>query len=98
MRASPSSARLQLDQLFAADEILESVALANQVRVAPIHQDLGTARPAVVVRRHHESVCARAHYREQVSGLRLGHLALARKKVAALAYRPDHVRSDGLGV
>ena len=82
--------------MFAAHQILEAIALANHVHVGAIDQDLRRARAAVVVRRHHEAVRARAHHGEQVAVRRLGHLTLAREEIAALAYRPHHVGGHDL--
>src|SRR5215469_9151618 len=84
----------QLDQLFAADDVLKIVALANHVRHGVIDENLGRARTAVVVRCHHEAVRTRAHQCEQVAGLWFGEFPCKREKISTLAYRSDHVGHD----
>src|SRR5208337_4405078 len=84
------------DDMFAANLVLKTVAVANHVNVGTVDEDFGRARTAVVIRRHHEAVGSCAHHREQVALLRLGHLTLAREEIAALANRTDDVRGYGL--
>src|SRR6267154_6843211 len=82
--------------MFAANLVLESVALADHMRVGAVDQNFGYARTAVVVRGHHKSIRARAHHREQVARPRLRHLTFAREEIAALADRADHINGHRL--
>ena len=81
---------------FAADQIFETVALADDVNVGAVDENLGRARTAVVVRRHDEAVSAGAHHGEQVALRGFSHLTLAREEIAALADWADDVRRHGL--
>ena len=84
-----TSCAFSVDDFLAANDIFKTVAFANHMGFGAIDQNLGRARPAVVVRRHHEAVCASAHHRQQIARVGLRQVALAREKISALAYRAD---------
>ena len=86
--ASSANARPRCSQA----EVLEGLPSSNQAEPAPVlDQDLGGARPHVVVRRHDEAVGARVAHREQVARLEARELAAAGQEVAALADRAHDV-------
>src|SRR5262249_41176604 len=64
-------------KLLASHQILEPLASPDHGETVALHQPLGGAGAAVVVRRHREAVGARRHEREEVALRRLDHRAVA---------------------
>ena len=79
---------------FAADQVVEALALADDVISSPSTSTSGGLRMRIVVRRHGEAVGAGAHDREQIAALRPADLAVLGEEIAALANRPDDVGDD----
>src|SRR5205085_12162049 len=69
---------------FASDQILHRLPRPNERKSFATHQRLGGQRPRVIVRRHHETVSAGAHQRDEIALFHFRQLAVLREKIAAL--------------
>ena len=68
-------------------------ALPDQREFIAADQRFCRSRTRIVVRRHHKSVRANAHDREQIAFVQFGHFSVERKEIARLTYRPDNIDS-----
>src|ERR1700757_3733944 len=91
-RGGPSPGRfLPICIHFAAQQIFPRLPLPDQRKLIAADERFCREQTRIVVRRHHESVRARAHDREQIAFMRFRHLAVERKKIAGLTHRPNNV-------
>ena len=79
---------------FRPDKVFESLPRADGAEGAPLDQDLGRARPEIVVGSHREPVGSGVANGEQVSLGGLGKGNVAGEEIARFADRPDDVRID----
>src|SRR5262245_43733138 len=81
---------------FSAQELIPFLSLPNQREPIAADQCLCRERARIIVRRHPKTVRARAHYREQIAFVQVGHFPVERKKIAGFAYRPDDIDPTNL--
>src|SRR5438876_11171176 len=76
---------------FPTHQILPGLAFSNQRESVAVNERFCRQRTRIVIRRHHKSVSARAHDRQQMMFMHFRHLAIERKEIARFAYRPNDV-------
>src|SRR5687767_12240420 len=78
-------------RFLVAQELVDRLAAPDYLVRRAADQDLGGARPGVVVGGHREAVGAGGADAEQLAALEQRQLAVAGEEVAALADRTDHI-------
>src|SRR5947207_1607263 len=73
------------------NQILPGLPFSDQCELTAPHQRFRGQRARIIIRRHHESVRACTHDREQITFVNFGHLAVERKKIARFTNRPHNV-------
>src|SRR6476646_11113035 len=87
LQHSPTPAWLDLS----THEVLQTLTPPNQRDLVAANQCFCWQGTRIVIGRHHKSISARAHNREQVPFMHFRHLAIEREKIARFAYRSDDV-------
>src|SRR2546430_966637 len=76
---------------FFPHQVFPFLPFSNQREFVAAHQRLCRQRTRIVVGRHHKSVSARAHDRQQIALVKLWHFPIQRKEITRFTYRPNNV-------